>query len=266
MSISGNSLSLFLDASAVGAPAALDLDGLDFEKSGGATLLFMSFDGSGTADTVEFDDEDIVLYNLTTQTWMAAYDASEAGADWPNAADLVALDVQLVPPPTATPTHTPTASPTSTATDTATAEPTATASATPTATVADPTTTATATAATPIATETATATPTAPAATSTATSTSATPVATGTATSTAPTGTATATETTPAATATAGLPCPGDCDGRGEVTINELILMVNIALGFQPVSTCTAGDVDQNGAIAINEIVAAVGSALDGCP
>jgi hypothetical protein len=50
------------------------------------------------------------------------------------------------------------------------------------------------------------------------------------------------------------------------VTINELITLVNIALGNQTVAACPAGDLDHNGAIAINEIVAAVGSAIDGCP
>jgi len=300
--IDGNSLALFLDVSAVGAAEALDLDGLDVEENG--TLLYLSFDGSGTADGAAFDDEDIVAYNLTTQIWTTAYDGSDADAGWPAAADLIALDVQLEPSPTATPTVTPTATATATDTETAAATTTATASATDTATAPGPTNTATATepgvtatatatAATPAATDTATATATAPGPTGTATVTPATPAPTATATATAPaTGTATATTTasptspvatatatatgvigatstataTATATATTGPPCPGDCDGSGEVTINELILMVNIALGTQPVSACPAGDVDQNGVIAINEIILAVGSALNGCP
>ena len=59
--------------------------------------------------------------------------------------------------------------------------------------------------------------------------------------------------------------CPGDCDGSGDVTINELIVMVNIALGSAPVSDCPTGDSDGDGAIAINEIIAAVNAALNGC-
>src|SRR5215470_10301302 len=59
--------------------------------------------------------------------------------------------------------------------------------------------------------------------------------------------------------------CPGDCDGSGDVTINELIVMVNIALGSAPVSDCPAGDIDGNGEIAISEIIAAVNAALNGC-
>jgi len=59
--------------------------------------------------------------------------------------------------------------------------------------------------------------------------------------------------------------CPGDCDGSGDVTVNELIVMVNIALGSAPVSDCPAGDADGNGVISINEVIAAVNAALNGC-
>jgi hypothetical protein len=60
-------------------------------------------------------------------------------------------------------------------------------------------------------------------------------------------------------------PCVGDCNGSGEVTVNELITMVNIALGNSPVSACAAGDADGDGEITINEIIAAVNNALNGC-
>ena len=60
-------------------------------------------------------------------------------------------------------------------------------------------------------------------------------------------------------------PCVGDCDGSGDVTVNELITMVNIALGNTSLSACTAGDADDNGTIEINEIIAAVNKALNGC-
>jgi hypothetical protein len=62
------------------------------------------------------------------------------------------------------------------------------------------------------------------------------------------------------------VPCPGDCNGSGEVTIDELIRMVNIALGNQPVSDCLAGDLTGDGTIAIDEIVTAVNAAINGCP
>lgn len=59
--------------------------------------------------------------------------------------------------------------------------------------------------------------------------------------------------------------CTGDCDGGGEVTVNEIIAMVNVTLGSAPASTCTRGDGDRNGEITINEIIAAVNNALRGC-
>ncbi len=61
-------------------------------------------------------------------------------------------------------------------------------------------------------------------------------------------------------------PCVGDCNGDGEVTVNELIVMVNIALGAADISACTAGDADGNGEITINEIISGVNNALNGCP
>jgi hypothetical protein len=60
--------------------------------------------------------------------------------------------------------------------------------------------------------------------------------------------------------------CRGDCDGSGDVAINELITLVNIALGNAPISSCVAGDADESAMITINEIVAAVNAALSGCP
>jgi len=63
----------------------------------------------------------------------------------------------------------------------------------------------------------------------------------------------------------AALPCVGDCDGSADVTVNELVTMVGIALDGSPLSECTAGDADGSGDIAVTEIVAAVNSALNGC-
>jgi hypothetical protein len=59
--------------------------------------------------------------------------------------------------------------------------------------------------------------------------------------------------------------CQGDCGSDGAVTVNEIITMVNIALGTANVSACTAGDADGSGDITINEIIAAVNNALNGC-
>src|SRR5262249_30286496 len=58
----------------------------------------------------------------------------------------------------------------------------------------------------------------------------------------------------------------GDCDGNGEVTVNELIVGVNIALGNRPLSDCAFFDVDSNGQVTVNEIIRAVNVALNGPP
>ncbi len=60
--------------------------------------------------------------------------------------------------------------------------------------------------------------------------------------------------------------CTGDCDGNGEVAVNELLEGVNIALGNQPMSVCPVFDAEGDGAVTINELLAAVRAALDGCP
>jgi len=61
-------------------------------------------------------------------------------------------------------------------------------------------------------------------------------------------------------------PCVGDCDGDEEVRVNEIITLVNIALGTTSIAECGSGDADGDGQIAIGEIIQAVNSALNGCP
>jgi len=86
--------------------------------------------------------------------------------------------------------------------------------------------------------------------------------------------TATATVTPPAtathtqgATATATPPvCVGDCNGTGMVTINELVLGVNIALGNLNIAICPAFDANGDGQVTIEELIEAVSNALNGCP
>jgi pseudomonalisin len=60
-------------------------------------------------------------------------------------------------------------------------------------------------------------------------------------------------------------PCVGDCNGSGDVSIDELLTLVNIALGTASISTCPAADANQNGSITVHEIVMAVDNALNGC-
>ena len=49
------------------------------------------------------------------------------------------------------------------------------------------------------------------------------------------------------------------------MTVNDVILMTNIALGTAELSACTAGDQNHDGKITIDEIVTAVDNALHGC-
>lgn len=197
-------------------------------------------------------------------------------------------------------TQTPTASATRTMTGTATVTHTVASTATPTATR---TSTASATStATLAATATQTAVPTAAfTATSTVTSTAAatttgtpTPAAADTATAAAsasatvpigstptPHSTAAASTTpatTPVATATAdpfatatATPthttepgCAGDCDADGVVTVDDVLVMVEGALGVEAV-VCPSADLDGDGAITVDEIVAAIARGLGPC-
>ena len=59
--------------------------------------------------------------------------------------------------------------------------------------------------------------------------------------------------------------CVGDCDGGGTVTVNEMILGVNINLGSRPISACPAFDCDDSGTVPVNCLIQAVNNLLDGC-
>jgi hypothetical protein len=67
-------------------------------------------------------------------------------------------------------------------------------------------------------------------------------------------------------TALANAPCPGDCDGSGGVTIDEIIRGIDLALGNLPVSSCQTMDTSHDGKVTIDELLRAVNSALVGCP
>jgi hypothetical protein len=84
-------------------------------------------------------------------------------------------------------------------------------------------------------------------------------------TTTALSPTATPTNTaTPAPTPTP-TQCVGDCGRDGIVTVDELLTIVNIALGNAAVSLCTPGDANGDQKITVDEILAAVNHALNGC-
>jgi hypothetical protein len=58
--------------------------------------------------------------------------------------------------------------------------------------------------------------------------------------------------------------CTGDCDGSGEVTVNEIITLVNIGLGNAQPSACPHG-VPSGTEVDIALIIQAVNNALNGC-
>jgi hypothetical protein len=60
-------------------------------------------------------------------------------------------------------------------------------------------------------------------------------------------------------------PCGGDCDNDGTVTVDEILKMVNIALGNLDLSQCTNGDPDGHDLITVDEILMAVNNALSEC-
>ncbi len=59
--------------------------------------------------------------------------------------------------------------------------------------------------------------------------------------------------------------CVGDCDANGQITINELVRGVAIALGTEAITRCVAADSSGNQAVAVSELVQAVNAALRGC-
>jgi hypothetical protein len=138
---------------------------------------------------------------------------------------------------------------------------------------------------TPIATETplATHTPTGSAtttATTTPTSTSTssaapslTPTASATATAArtlTPTGTPVASPQPTAVSTVEPSPtyhgsCAGDCNDSGDVGIDEVLLLIEVALDNLGTDSCSAGDGNHDGAITVDEILTAVTMALDGC-
>jgi len=58
----------------------------------------------------------------------------------------------------------------------------------------------------------------------------------------------------------------GDCSQDRQVSIDEIIRLVRIALDETTVADCTPGDLDHDGSIVIDEIVRAVERVLAPCP
>ena len=60
-------------------------------------------------------------------------------------------------------------------------------------------------------------------------------------------------------------PCPGDCNGDATVSVDELVIAVDIALGATPLAQCTALDTNGDSAVTVDEVLAATNRALNGC-
>ena len=61
-------------------------------------------------------------------------------------------------------------------------------------------------------------------------------------------------------------PCAGDCGGNGVISIDDIVLCVNIALGTSPFADCTQCDADGDGIVTVAELLQVVNNALSGCP
>jgi pseudomonalisin len=59
--------------------------------------------------------------------------------------------------------------------------------------------------------------------------------------------------------------CVGDCNNDQSVNVNEILMLVNIAVGAENLPSCTAADANHDGQITIDEILVAVNNALNGC-
>jgi YVTN family beta-propeller protein len=60
--------------------------------------------------------------------------------------------------------------------------------------------------------------------------------------------------------------CGGDCDNDGEVSVGELVRIVNVTLVGAPVTACLPADANHDGRMTIDELIAAVGHAIGRCP
>ena len=69
-----------------------------------------------------------------------------------------------------------------------------------------------------------------------------------------------------AAAPVAGQSCVGDCDASGSVTVDELLIGLNVALGADGVDDCQAFEGRVDGAVTVDELVEGVQNALQGCP
>jgi len=61
------------------------------------------------------------------------------------------------------------------------------------------------------------------------------------------------------------LPCFGDCNDDGQVSVAELVVGVNIALGNLDADQCPSFDAGGEGHVTIDDLLRGVNAALSGC-
>ncbi len=61
------------------------------------------------------------------------------------------------------------------------------------------------------------------------------------------------------------VPCVGDCDWNTQVTVDEVVLGINIALGTTPLAACEMFDDTGDGTVTVDTLVRGVNNALNGC-
>ena len=59
--------------------------------------------------------------------------------------------------------------------------------------------------------------------------------------------------------------CYGDCDGDGRITVVELLIGINAALGNTSLTACPSFDINRDQRVTVDEILTAVNAALGGC-
>ncbi len=67
------------------------------------------------------------------------------------------------------------------------------------------------------------------------------------------------------ANSAAALPCVGDCGHDGAVTVEELVIGVNIALGIAQIEACEPFDTDDSHTVTVEELIKGVNAALNSC-
>lgn len=60
--------------------------------------------------------------------------------------------------------------------------------------------------------------------------------------------------------------CLGDCDRDGNVTVDEILAGLSVALEIADLAICPAFDRDGDGIVQVDEVLGAVDYALNGCP